>query len=243
MKRRSMARIAASGAVLAACSAMGLPQAEAQSHTPAARLAPANASSTSKAGYLLASAPTPASANDKFKVPTLTCPPTGDYGIALGAFLFTSSGLSGGEVTAECSSGTASYAGVVFENGENVTTPFTPAAGDVIKAQGSETATTASGGIFDVTQRIGDVFSNSGAGAASSSVFIGMEALVGSSNTQLPVPPFGRSRFTIGMIDGGTVLASGAVARNMNATGHLQQIHTSALNSTGKAWTESFKNS
>lgn len=243
MKRRSMARIVASGAVLAACSAMGLPQAEAQSHTPAVRLAAANAPSTSMAGYLLASAPTPASAGDKFKVPTLTCPPTGDYGIALGAFLFTSSGLSGGEVTAECSSGTAVYAGVVFENGEHVTTPFTPAAGDIIKASGNETATTAQGGIFDVTQRVGDVFTNSQVGAASSSVLVGMEALVGSSNTQLSVPPFGRSRFTVGTIDGGTVLASGAVATNMRTSTGVLQIRTGALNSTGRAWTEYFRHS
>jgi len=240
MNRRSMARIAVSGAVLAALG-MGVPQAV-QAHTVGARFAPAvNIPSTTQAGYVLASAPTPASAGDKFRVPTLTCPSTGNYGIAQVAFLSTSSGLTGGEVTAECSSGTASYTGFVWENNEFVTTPFTPAAGDLIQATATETATTANGFIRDITQNIADGFSNS-VGATTSSVLVGMTSVTGSSGT-LPIPPFGIKRFFAGTIDGGTVLASGAVAENMRTSTHVLQIKTSALNSAGTVWREVFKHS
>jgi hypothetical protein len=242
MKRRSMARIAASGAVLAACSAMGLPQAEAQSHAAAARLAPANASSASMAGYVLAHPPASASAGDKFKVPTLTCPPTGTYGIALGAFISTSSGPTYAEVTAECSSGTAVYAGILADNGRTGTVSFTPAAGDLMKVSVDESTTSTSAALSDLTKRVGEG-SVSTAGAMNHNILDGMHALVGRSHTQLPVPPFGTERFAAGRIDGGTVSASGAVAENMRTSTRVLQIHTGILNSTGTAWSELFRHS
>ena len=117
----------------------------ATAHPLAARFAPAaNATRTSKAGYELTHAPASASASDNFTVPTLTCPPTGTSAINLGAFIHTSSALTGGYVTAECSSGTAVYTGVLAVNGSTEVVPFTVAAGDLILAQGSETATSAS---------------------------------------------------------------------------------------------------
>ena len=239
------AAVATGAVVVAAGAGLGViaaaPAASAATaHPLTGHLAAVSAPSTSMAGYVLASPPASASASDKFKVPTVTCPSTGTYGIGLGAFLFTSLGLTGGEVTAECSSGTAVYTAQWLEHGVSGGA-FTVAAGDVIKAQASQTATTTNASIVDFTKHIGSVFS-SNVGAANSAVLVGINALV-SATTQLPVPPFGRSRFAVGAIDGGTVLASGAVAYDMNATTHLLQIHTGALSSTGTAWTEFFRHS
>jgi hypothetical protein len=217
---------------------MGVPQAEA--HTLAARSAPANLTSTTQAGYVLASAPTPTSAADKFKVPTLTCPSTGTSGIALVAFLFTSSGLTGGEVTAECSSGTAVYAGVLAVNGGTSGVHFTPAAGDVMQAVVSESATATNASLVDITQSIGESHGST-AGATTSSVLVGMHSLPGSSGSKLHIPRFGTERFTAGAIDGGTVAASGAVAEDMQTRTHVLQIQTGALNSAGTGWNEVFK--
>jgi hypothetical protein len=240
MKRRPMARIVASGAVLAACSAVGLPQAEAQSHAPAVRLAAADASSTSMAGYMLTSPPASASASVKFRVPALTCPSTGTYGIALGAFVSTSLGLTGAQVVAECSSGTAVYTAQWWMQGFAVA-EFTPSAGDLVETAGSQTATTATALFRDITKHRGPEY-ESNVGATNSAVLLGMQALV-SSGTQLPVPSFGTERFTAGTIDGGTVSASGAVAENMRTSTHVLQIYTGALQSTGKAWREGFRHS
>jgi hypothetical protein len=242
MKRRSVAWIVASGAGVVALG-MGVPQAHAQSHAVAVRVAPAaNATSTTRAGYVLAHPPASASAGDRFKVPTLTCPSTGTSGIALGAFIFTSSGLSGAEVTAGCSSGTAVYAGVLTVNGRTFAATFTPAAGDAMKALVSESTTATNTGLVDITQSLGDD-DGSTAGATNSAILVGMHSLVSSSNTKLPLPPFGTERFTAGTIDGGTVKASGAVAEDMTRHTRVLQIHTGALNSTGTAWSEIFRRS
>jgi hypothetical protein len=240
------AAVATGAVVVAAGAGLGViaaaPAASAATaHPLAGHLAAVSAPSTSMAGYVLASPPASASASDKFKVPTVTCPPTGTYGIGVGVFLFTSLGLTGAEVTAECSSGTAVYTAQWLEHGVSGGA-FTVAAGDTIEAQAFQTATQTQAVILDRTKRFGTEW-GSFVGAANSGVLVGINALVSSSNTQLPVPPFGSERFNNGTIDGGTVLASGAVAENMRTSTRVLQIHTGVLNSTGTAWTEVFKHS
>jgi hypothetical protein len=215
----------------------------ATAHPLAARFAPAaNATRTSKAGYELTHAPASASASDNFTVPTLTCPPTGTSAINLGAFIHTSSALTGGYVTAECSSGTAVYTGVMAWNGTTGHVGWTPAAGDLIKVSASQTATAATVDFVDITKGLTAGGTIPGA-ATNSSVLVGMTSVLSSSNTKLPVPPFGTERFNEGTIDGRTVKASGAVAEDMQTSTHVLQIHTDALSSTGKAWSEVFRHS
>lgn len=206
---------------------------------PAVGLASANGTSTAQAGYILTTPPASSSVKATFSVPTLTCTST-NSGIAIGAFVFSSTQLYAAAVFAECTSGTASYTGVLQAAKKTEATTFTPAPGDVIKVSASLSASSSTVTLKDISQSQSATLTKTGGTPADT--MAGMDAL-STSKSQLPVPDFGTVSFSKGKIDGETVAASGAQAFNMETSGGVLQIKTSALDSTGRSWTETFKHS
>jgi hypothetical protein len=118
---------------------------------------------------------------------------------------------------------------------------FTPHPGDLISVTVSVSKIATIAAITDVTQATSQ--SQSGPGASNVSlVGVGVEA-DGTSGTPAYLADFGKLRIFKAAIDGVTPMAAGAVAVNMKTynTGILQ-VRTGALNTTGNAWNEVWKN-
>jgi hypothetical protein len=203
----------------------------------------ANLKSSVAAGYLLNPAPASATANTTFVVPTLTCPASGTQGDAPGALIFTGSGasasLSGASVFVVCQNGTAFYQASAVVDGTGKMVAVSPAPGDSITISVSVTATKTGVTFSDTTQSFTKKFK--GAGATPAVVLDGIDSLVDNTNTQLPNANFHKISFSASKIDGQTLAASGAKAFDMVSSAHVLQIKTSALDSTGQKFTETFK--
>jgi hypothetical protein len=221
---------------------LGMSGAPANAATAAVHLAAANGTSTGQAGYFLAKAPASASAVSTFVVPKITCNKTAS-GMAPAAIVFTASGLAAAAgVVAQCSGGTASYLGVLLAGSASTATTFTPAAGDKVTATVTSSASATKATLKDVTQT--KTQSLKGSGATNASIFLGIDTLANSSTgATLPIPKFAKVPFSAAKIDAKTVKAAGGKPFNLvtSATPPVVEIATSALKSTGNAWTETFK--
>jgi hypothetical protein len=199
-------------------------------------LANANATSESFAGYQAElSSPASISASVRLRLSPLICPTTGNAYVSIGAFFntlaFAMPPWSAG-VAAHCMGGVGSYSLDLAGFAR-----FTPNAGDLITLRVSASSTGSSAAITDVTQARSQSV-KAGFTSVPSVVQIGAMSLF--FNGQLPVLNFGRFRIFGATIDGVTPRAAGAVAVNMEYGGRLE-VATSALNTTGNAWTEVWK--
>jgi hypothetical protein len=202
-----------------------------------------NPTATGQAGYL-ASAPASASVSATFKVPAVTGCGSTQTGVAPAVIVFTSTNIAAAAgVFVECSGTgtTATYAGELLVGGKGVVTSFVPKAGDTIHVSVSSSATATKATLKDVTQGLSK--SISGTGATNADDFAGMDTVdvtSGTTTTQLPVPNFGKDKFSAGKMDGTTVKGAAAVAYNLKSGSDIQ-IATGALNATGNGWAEIFK--
>jgi hypothetical protein len=241
MKRR----LAAAGLAGAALSLAGfvLPM-TAASAAPTSALSPArfaNSTTTGQAGYFVLKPPKSSSATDTFKVPTVTGCTSTAKAIAPGAYIFTATTVTGAEVVVGCSSGAPVYFGELTVNGAGTATVFTPKPGDTIVATVSVSATASKATLKDVTQAKSKTIS-AAVGGVPADVLVGMDSLVNSSNVQYHVPKFSTVTFTAAKEDGKTPKLANAVAYNMQTSGGVLQILTSALKTTAlNSFTETFK--
>ena len=203
-----------------------------------------NGTSPGAAGYVITTAPASANGKVKITVPSITgCTPSSTVtsGIAIGAFVFTSTSASAAFVEAVCYSGAPAYAGVLVVNGvQTVITTFAPKPGATVTLKVSESATATKVKLTDVTT--GKTQSASGTGGTNVDVFEGVDALDNSSTgAQLPNPDFSTITCSGGKIDSVTVGAAGASGINEQTSGGTLQILTGALNAGGNGWTETYE--
>jgi Peptidase A4 family len=199
-----------------------------------------NANSPGMAGFV---APLPTSdtgsAGFTFRVPTLTCGTTQDR-VDVEAAVYAGTGVldEAAGVAIECDNGAATYGGELVNRGSEVSTSFTPKAGDKIVLSASTTYDTQlAASIDDVTQGQSQQVSYP-AWLASGSLAVGALNLFG-----FPVPNFGTMRFNLGTLNGTSVGSAVGVTEYNMKSGSVLQIRTGKLNTTGTSWEEVFKHS
>jgi hypothetical protein len=236
--------------VLVACAgAASLVAGLALSVYPAQAAPLANPTSTTNAGWALASSlPASVSAADTFTVPKITCTPTSPASdVSTLAFIAVTvnamTTASAGYIVMGCNTSASTpgvtYSGGTFINGMAGTAGLTPKAGDVMTATVSESSKATKATLTDVTQA--KTVTGTGKGGTPLEVLDGMANIPGSTaGTFLPIPKFAPITFSAAKLDNKTPKAAGAVALNL-VKGKTVQILTGPLNATGNGWTETFK--
>jgi len=199
-----------------------------------------------QAGYL-APSPTNPEVVDQFTVPTVSCASAPNSGLAFGVSLINESTNEpfGAGVVALCSGGTPTYH-AMFNQGSFITfTGFTPAPGDIILATAKaalSTTTVLTMTVQDVTQNQTQSHHQCCASiGAFPYAFWGVTTVSAKDNgAPLPVPTFTSVRFTDSSLTGATVSASGGIPYNLKES-TVVDIRTGALNSIGRAFSETFK--
>src|SRR5579871_701259 len=159
--------------------AVGLAAASVGLGAPAAQAAPANVTLTTFAGYGVPTAPATATASMGFKVPTVSGCTSAKSGVAIGAGVTAGTGgtlsVTGAAVVIGCTSGKASYGGVLEIKNKVTTLTVTVSPGDSILLSASLSATKATVSFADSTKHFSK--SLTGTGVTPSQVADGMTAV------------------------------------------------------------------
>ena len=203
--------------------------------------APANAHSSSFAGYQLAVAPTTASAT--FKLPSLTCTATDAGMVAAVVFTnFTTSEFTSGGAYSNCTGGQAGYAALAEINDHFSYLTQAMSAGDTIKVTVKVSSSKTTVSITDKTTRstVTDTVTGSSGGGAFTGFSVG-ESKIGSPN--LPVPQFVALAYSGITVNGaalGSYSAGSLVASDMY-DGTTLQVSTGALAAGSGSFTTHFQ--
>jgi hypothetical protein len=195
--------------------------------------APVTPTSTTEAGYTVASTGSTFLLKTQFTVPTHAC--SGQAGIQPGAYTMTATTSTGGGVLMGCSAETPGYEAVAMINGvRTVLTKVTVAPGDDINISVAVSASASTVAVIDTTKATRQ--SETGAGSVPTHLFVGDQAVPASGGGLLAVPNFGKLRFrttTLNKVDFGSTTPS---AVNMANSANVVQITTGKLSATGAAF-------
>lgn len=238
LRRLGVAGIAATGALGITVPTAGMAQAAQASI----------GTSTQLAGY---TASIPATTTTALKlrvaVPAVTCPSSGTAAFNVIFDVFGTAGFQYGNITINCSNGTASdnasIGGSGTVNGINWqdTRNFAVSAGNVLQYSLSSSGTTTSAAsVKDVTTGVQASFS--GLGIEPSSVQVGDQPS-GTGSGNAPIPPFPKMSFS-GLTYNGAAFSTLAPAGTSLVNSSNQVLITiSALSSTGTSFSATFQRS
>jgi hypothetical protein len=242
-------RVLLSGAAVAGALALmplGVGSASASPAGPRAtftpHLATANAKSTSFGGWVFSSK-TATSVSAEFKQPKISCGAQ-ERGVGPAAAMYTGPSSNEQYVSAEvltyCYQGKAFYQSAV-QISNTAKTGKSVHPGDTVKVTVTRTATKTTATVRDLTSGHTFTLSTSGGGGAPDFQLVYDDSLA-ANNAQLPVVNFGTMRFIHGTINGKALSSvSSRKAYNMVSSSGTLQIKTSALSSTGKSFTTTWK--
>ncbi len=192
---------------------------------------------TTYAGFVLVNPPTSTSVSTTFKVPTITCTSTPSLVIPGAGIISGNTPVLAAGIGLDCAGGAPSYLPQANINGKNVTFTKRVLPGDKITVTLTNTSRTATGSIQDKTHKFTVKFT--GLSGKASLTCSGLDGDHG-SQTDNPVPAFGKVVFSATTIDGAAIGSSGAVRVNMATSGGVLQIKTGAPNATGTGFTSTF---
>lgn len=193
---------------------------------------------TTYAGFVLVNPPASTSVSTTFKVPTITCGSTPSLVIPGAGIISGNTPILAAGVGLDCAAGAPpSYLAQANINGKNVTFANQVLPGDKITVTLTNNGTAAAGTIQDKTHKFTLKFK--GRGGKGSLACSGLDGDHG-SQTDNPVPDFGKVVFSATTIDGTAIGSSGAVRVNMATSGGVLQIKTGTPNAVGTGFTSTF---